>query len=71
MNSEMKAMFQHVMAQVRAHADKETEDTLGCGKCYACVTGGHHPCGLATMFIHASEGSYMYSGGDTMDWVRD
>jgi hypothetical protein len=22
----------------------EPEDTLGCGQCYACVTGGSHPC---------------------------
>ena len=55
MNSKMKVMFQHVMTQVRAHADKETEDTIGCGKCYACVTGGRHPCGLATMFVVGEE----------------
>jgi hypothetical protein len=72
MNSVMMIMFQQVMTQVRAHSEMDTEDTIGCGKCYACVTGGHHPCGLATMFIHASEGTNLYKGAksDTLDWAR-
>jgi hypothetical protein len=30
----------------RKRYEPEPEDTLGCGQCYACVTGGSHPCVL-------------------------
>ena len=48
--SEKKAPNEKANKGKSVHARKryapEPEDTLGCGQCYACVTGGSHPCAL-------------------------